>query len=126
MDFCPRCGRFLKDNEYQCPECGNMVRSPPMPEQVPPQYDEYYRSAGTAPISLSKLIFEKYFFIALAICFAIAFSITYMWRFSFLFFCIPLLIPMGRFSISFGALAGMSLGTVAALLVKYFMLGSAV
>jgi len=126
MEFCPRCGRYLKDTEYQCPECGNIVRQPPMPEQLPHEYEEYYSSVGAKPMSLKKLIFEKYFFIALAIAFAATFAVTYYWRFSFLFFCIPLLFPMGRISIATGALLGMTLGTATALLTKYLMANSVV
>ena len=126
MDFCPKCGRNLKDNEYRCPECGNMVREPPVEQQIPPEFVDYYKTANATPLNLKKMIFSKYFFIAFVIAFAAAFSITYLWRFSFLFFCIPLLIPMGRISIASGALIGVSLGTVAGLLTKYFVLNTIV
>jgi len=116
MDFCPRCGRYLKDGEYQCRECGNIVRQPPM-EEMPEQIFISERQ----PVDLKKMVFERYFFIALIIGFAATFAITMYWRFTFLFFCIPLLFPMGRISIGAGLLGGMMLGSGTALLVKYLM-----
>ncbi len=123
MEFCPNCGRYLKDDEYQCPECGNIVRQMPHVDQTPPGFSSFYDEKGE-PKSLKKLIFEKWFFVALAITFVAAFAITFFWRFTVLIFCIPLLIPSRRLSIAIGALAGLSGGTAAALLINYFILAA--
>ena len=109
MEFCPRCGRYLKDDEYQCPECGNVVRQMPnRDDRIPPEFQEFESidDNGIVRFSLKKLIFEKWFFVAFGIAFAAAFLLTYMWRFSIILFCVPLLIPM----------------KVTALLIKYFLL----
>ena len=122
MEFCPRCGRYLKDDEFQCPECGNIVRQR---QAVPPTDMPGYMSNGRAePIDLKKIVFEKYFFIALAVAFVMAFAVTYLWRFTFLFFCFPLILPFGRMSITAGVFAGVSLGSVTAILLKYFILNA--
>lgn len=125
MEFCPRCGRYLKDDEYQCPECGNVVRQMPnMDDRIPPEFQEFETvdDNGIVRFSLKKLIFEKWFFVAFGIAFAAAFLLTYMWRFSIILFCVPLLIPMKRISIGAGTMVGLIGGTVTALLIKYFLL----
>ncbi len=123
MEFCPNCGRYLKDDEYQCPECGNIVRQMPHVDHTPPGFSDFYDEKGS-PKSLKEMIFEKWFFVALVIAFAIAFSVTFFWRFTVLIFCIPLLIPSRRLSIAIGALVGLSGGTAVALLINYFILAA--
>lgn len=123
MEFCPRCGRYLKDDEYQCPECGFVVRQMPHVDNTPPGFSDFYDERGE-PKSLRELIFEKWFFVALAITFVIAFAITFYWRFTILIFCIPLLLPWRRLSIAVGMLAGLAGGTVTALLVNTFILAA--
>ena len=123
MEFCPRCGRYLKDDEYQCPECGNVVRQMPRNETIPPEFSDYYNNKGE-PISLKKLIFEKWFFVALAIAFAISFAITFYWRFTILLFCLPLFVPWRRLSIAAGLLVGLTGGTATALLINTFVLNA--
>lgn len=125
MEFCPRCGRYLKDDEYQCPECGNVVRQMPnRDDRIPPEFQEFESidDNGIVRFSLKKLIFEKWFFVAFGIAFVAAFLLTYMWRFSIILFCVPLLIPMKRISIGAGTMVGLMGGTVTALLIKYFLL----
>ncbi len=117
MDFCPRCGRYLKDDEYQCPECGNIIREI-RSEEIPAEVRKAY-GMDSENVSLSKALLEKWFFIALAIAFTASFTVTYFWRFSFLFFCFPLFLPMGRMSIAAGALLGICLGSICGFLVKY-------
>lgn len=124
MDFCPRCGRYLKDEEYQCPECGNIVRQMPQAEQMPPELMDMY--SRKEPFDLKKALFEKWFFISLAIAFAAAFLVTFYWRFTILFFCIPLFLPMRRLSIGAGVFVGLTGGSLAALLVKYYLFSSIV
>lgn len=125
MEFCPRCGRYLKDDEYQCPECGNVVRQMPnRDDRIPPEFQEFESidDNGIVRFSLKKMIFEKWFFVAFGIAFVAAFLLTYMWRFSIILFCVPLLIPMKRISIGAGTMVGLMGGTVTALLIKYFLL----
>ncbi len=124
MEFCPKCGRYLKDDEFKCPECGNMVRSRPE-EELPPQFREPMQK-GQETFDFKKTFTEKWFFIALGIGFAAAFSVTYFWRFSFLFFCFPLFLPTGRMSIALGAVIGICLGSVAAFLVKTYLITSSI
>ncbi len=125
MEFCSRCGRYLKDDEYQCPECGNVVRQMPNTDnRIPSEFQEFETvdDNGIVRFSLKKLIFEKWFFVAFGIAFAASFALTYMWRFSIILFCVPLLIPMKRISIGAGTMVGLTGGTVTALLIKYFLL----
>ena len=125
MEFCSKCGRYLKDDEYQCPECGNVVRQMPhMERQIPPEFEniETVGPNGAIHFDLKKMIFEKWFFVAFAIAFTGGFLLTYLWRFSFIIFCVPLIIPMRRLSISLGTFAGLIGGTVTALLIKFVLL----
>jgi hypothetical protein len=127
MEFCPRCGRYLKDDEYQCPECGNVARQAPHVEhQAPPGLEnvEEVGPDGVIHFSLRKLFFDKWFFVAFAIAFAGGFLVTYLWRFSIILFCVPLFIPSRKISIGLGAFLGLAGGTAAALLIKYFLLSS--
>jgi hypothetical protein len=120
MEFCPRCGRYLKDDEYQCPECGNIVRQAPRVEtQIPPELEELITDRKE-PVNILQMIFEKWFFVAFAIAFVAAFLVTFYWRFTFLMFCIPLFIPTRRLSIGAGLLGGLTGGSVTALLVKTY------
>lgn len=121
MDFCPRCGRYLKDGEYQCPECGNMVRRPEPVAPMPGEFHDSFATARPEQVDIKRAIFEKYFFIAFAIAFAASFAVTYYWRFTMLFFCIPLFLPMGRISIAAGALLGLTVGSGCAMLGKAYL-----
>ena len=118
MDFCPRCGRYLQDYEYKCPECGYAVRENPNP--TPSGYAQPY--PGMTPEQMKKALFDKWFFVSFAICFALTFVVTLYWRFTFLFFCFPLFLPMGRISIATGSLLGISAGSILALMLRYMNL----
>lgn len=125
MEFCPRCGRYLKDDEYQCPECGNVVRQIPYADrQIPPEFREFESQGpdGAIRFDLRKMIFEKWFFVAFGIAFAVSLVLTIIWSFSIILFCVPLLIPIRRISVGTGMMLGLLGGTVTALLVKYFVL----
>jgi len=122
MDFCPRCGRYIKDDEYQCPECGNIVRQIPEVERIPPEINRMY--LGKEPVDLKKAIFNRLFFICLIIAFAASFLVTYYWRFTMLFFFIPLFLPMGKISIGAGLFTGLAIGSAVGLAVKYYTLGT--
>ena len=93
-------------------------------DRISPEFQEFESvdDNGIVRFSLKKLIFEKWFFVAFGIAFAAAFLLTYMWRFSIILFCVPLLIPMKRISIGAGTMVGLIGGTVTALLIKYFLL----
>ena len=121
MEFCYRCGRYLKEHEYQCPECGNIVRQPTL-EEMPLELRNVY-NANTQSVDIMKMVFDKYFFILLAIAGLITFSITYYWRFTFLFFFLPLFLPSRKPSIAMGLLLGVCLGSGLGLLVKYMAPG---
>ena len=121
MEFCYRCGRYLKEHEYQCPECGNIVRQPTA-DELPPEILSMY-NARAEPVDLKKVLFDKYFFLLLALSSLITFSVTYYWRFTFLFFFIPLFLPSRRPSIALGLLMGVCLGSCLGLLVKYMAPG---
>ena len=123
-DFCPRCGRYLKDNEYQCPECGNMVRANPNIG-----YTADMDSNGFVEVNaeeIKKSLFEKWFFISFAITFAVCCAVTYYWRFTFLFLCFPLFLPTRRLSMSAGILLGIALGSIAGFALKYYLYTSSI
>ena len=120
--FCPRCGRYLKDNEFQCPECGNLVREPPHSEYIPNATEILERGEK---IDAKTIFTQKWFFIALAIAAAITFAVTYYWRFTFLFLCFPLFLP-SRLSISVGTFLGVCIGSIAAIILKSMMISSAI
>ena len=121
-EFCPRCGCYYDEGVYQCPECGYAVREPPEREFVsafapePPTRDQ---------VDIVSSIFKnKWFYVAMLITAVVCFGITYYWRFSFLFLCFPLLIPMRNFSVTAGVFFGICLGTIIATAVKYYMFGT--
>ncbi|MBE6528514.1 MAG: zinc-ribbon domain-containing protein [Thermoplasmata archaeon] len=116
MDFCPRCGRYLKDNEYQCPECGNMVR--PMPQSEVPEEIRILAGADDRP--LKERVFGKPFFAGLIAAFVITFAITWYWRFTFLFFCVPLFLPSNRLGLSAGLFVGICLGSLTGYITRAF------
>ncbi len=124
MDFCPRCGRYLKDYEYQCPECGNIVRQRPSAAAMPDDVDRYFDSIRMEKVDVKAVLFERYFFIAFIIGFAATVAITYYWRFSLLFFFIPMFLPTGRISISAGLMGGVTTGSLVGLLIKYWLTGA--
>ena len=95
-----------------------------MERQIPPEFEniETVGPNGAIHFDLKKMIFEKWFFVAFAIAFTGGFLLTYLWRFSFIIFCVPLIIPMRRLSISLGTFAGLIGGTVTALLIKFVLL----
>jgi hypothetical protein len=122
-EFCPRCGRYLKDGEYQCPECGNVVRQIPV-EEVPPEIRQVMSGQGLGNVLLKSVFTDKWFYIPLVASFAAMFAVTYYWRFSFLFFLVPLLLPVRRLSLALGLMIGVAAGSLGALAAKYIVLGS--
>ncbi len=124
MDFCPRCGRYLKDTEFQCPECGNIVREIPVQDNVAHNVNRVYFGDDYENVQLRNIINWKYFTLAFVVGFAGLFAATYFWRFSMVFFFIPLFLPMGKGGIGLGLLTGMIGGSVTALLLKYFLTGA--
>jgi len=118
--FCERCGRNLKDEEYVCPECGKQCRVPPMQENQFQQGNQMF--GQVQPINLADIFKSKYFLGSLACGLVAGFAVTYIWRFTFLMFCIPLFIPMGGRGIGLGLMIGMSIGCVAAMLAKAFII----
>jgi hypothetical protein len=124
MEFCPKCGRYLKDGEFQCPECGNTVREVPISEKVAPNVNMMYTGNKEGRVDWKKVFFDKYFFIALAAGLAISFAVTYLWRFTFFIFCIPLLLPLGKLSIGAGLFTGLVGGSLVAILTKMYLVDS--
>ncbi len=121
MDFCPRCGRYLKDDEFQCPECGNIVRELPIRDQVAPEINMMYLGNKAGTFGIRNVFKDRYFYILFAVGFAATFAVTYFWRFSVFFFLVPLLMPAGRFSITLGLVLGMIAGSVLGYLVKTYL-----
>jgi hypothetical protein len=120
-DFCPRCGCYYGEGVYNCPECGYAVREPPKQEYV----SGFSEMPSKKQVDLVSLIFkDKWFYVALIASAAICFSITYFWRFSFLFLCFPLFIPMRKYSISAGVFMGICLGSIIAISIKYYWFGT--
>ena len=124
MDFCPRCGRYLKDEEFQCPECGNIVRELPIREQVAPEVNMLYLGNREGRFDFKNVFKDRYFYILFAVGFAATFAVTYFWRFSMFFFIIPLLMPARRLSISLGLVLGMIAGSALGYLTKVYLTAS--
>jgi hypothetical protein len=115
-EFCPRCGCYVHGREYQCHECGYVLH---------PEMQSGY-GANTYPDRkqtdlITSIFKDKWFYIALALTAGICFAITYFWRFSFLFLCFPILVPMGRFSIKLGVFAGICMGSIIATAMKFYL-----
>jgi hypothetical protein len=126
MDFCPRCGRYLKDEEFQCPECGNIVRELPINEQVAPEINRMYLGNRAGKFDIRDVFRDKYFYILFGIGFAATFAVTYYWRFSVFFFLVPLLMPAGRLSFSLGLVLGMVLGSLLGFVTKTYLVVSSI
>lgn len=106
---------------YNCPECGYAVREPPQKEYI----SGFSEMPSRKQVDLVSLIFkDKWFYVALIASAAICFSITYFWRFSFLFLCFPLIIPMRKYSIAAGVFMGICLGSIIAISLKYYWFGT--
>jgi len=126
MDFCPRCGRYLKDEEFQCPECGNIVRELPIRDQVAPEINMMYSGNRAGRLDIRDIFRDKVFYIVFAIGFAASFSLTYFWRFSVFLFLIPLLMPVGRPSISLGLILGIIVGSLIGFVTKTYLVASSI
>ncbi len=114
--FCERCGRILKDSEYVCPECGKQCRVPPIQENQFSQGNP--RFGQVQPVNFGEIFKSRYFLGSLVCGLLAGFAVTYVWRFTFLMFCIPLFLPMGGKGIGLGLMIGISMGCMIAMLIK--------